>query len=884
MLRAGLNDTVELGNERSVVPAESDSSEHRFEHYELLLREDGAPVELGRGAMGITYKAMDVNLRCPVALKVVNARYLDNELVRERFVSEARAAASLRHPNVASVFHLGKIGEDYFYAMELVEGEPLDRILRFRGPMDVDLALDIVDQVAAALSAAYQQGLVHRDIKPSNLIVGFGTEGRVMVKVIDFGLAKALRTSVSERRLSESGRFMGTPQFSSPEQCLGKEVDIRSDLYSLGITLWVMLTGQAPFHGAITEVMHKHVYEAPPVERLEHVPGPVVSLIESLLEKDPAKRPQTPYQLQTMIQEVREKIGVDFPTVGRRRQPVRLDGTHLWPRKGNLLILGCVVLGIAVACLVFVNRRAPPPIDPKSVAVLPFDNVGDDKQNEYFSDGLTADVIFQLSKISDLRVISRSSVLRYKAVPSAVRKPLPEIGVDLAVATILESSVERLGNRVKINAILYDARTDRRIWGEAYDREITDLFAIQSDVAENIAAALKVRLSGAERTDIQRKPTENLTAYDLYLRGMAFYELRHKEDNETAIAFFRQAVQQDPRFALGYVGLANAYIERFSLYEGEAACLERAAGFCLQAINIDPRQARGYSGLARAYSFEGRNDEASALTKKALELAPNDAEALKRAVYEAVRTGHLDEEYALLRKCSVVDPNDPSNPYALSQICAAIGETALTEKWVRHAVDLEPDPERRRMLDCERMIYRQEFNEALHGLRVLPLDLTAYTHTALELIVACSARVGDWNTVVRLASARLEQGAGNWRWDTWALFYLSCAARTAGHESEARDKADRLLASVPEGKKKEEPGEWGRVYLAVGNRILDQKEEAYRYLRTVFPVVLKELPLMRYDPVLKAFALDSEFQGMMSDADKEYEKMRARIHEIEKNL
>ena len=299
MLRRALGDASEAKLDVPGTTVELESAQYGFEHYKLVLNEDGTPLELGRGAMGVTFKATDINLMRSVALKVVNARYLGNESARERFVSEARAAAGLHHPNIASVFHLGKTGDDYFYAMEFVEGETLDRVLKFRGPLDVDVALEIVNQVAAALSAAYRHNLVHRDIKPGNLMVVFGETNRVTVKVIDFGLAKPLHYRTSERARSEAGVFFGTPHFASPEQCLGNEADNRSDIYSLGVTLWAMLTGHVPFEGMVTEVMQKHVHEPPPVEQLEHVPKPVVSLIKSLLEKDPDKRPQTPYELQT---------------------------------------------------------------------------------------------------------------------------------------------------------------------------------------------------------------------------------------------------------------------------------------------------------------------------------------------------------------------------------------------------------------------------------------------------------------------------------------------------------------------------------------------------------------------------------------------------------
>ncbi|MBV8216499.1 MAG: protein kinase [Verrucomicrobia bacterium] len=293
------------GNESVVNDLIADEA-YRFEHYEIALGEDQKPIELGRGAMGVTYKAVDTNLQCPVALKFINSRYLDDESVRHLFLTEARATAGLRHPNVASVFHLGTVEGEYYYAMEFVEGESLDRVLESRGPLEARLALEIVHQVTAALSAGYRKGLIHRDIKPANLMVAFDEEGEVTVKVIDYGLVR--RAQAPGTGKPEAERFIGTPQFASPEQCAGKEADIRSDLYSLGVTLWVMLLGRVPFEGRFSELIRKQQFEPPPFEALRGVPAPVVTLLESLLEKDPRNRPQTPLELRARVREVQKAL------------------------------------------------------------------------------------------------------------------------------------------------------------------------------------------------------------------------------------------------------------------------------------------------------------------------------------------------------------------------------------------------------------------------------------------------------------------------------------------------------------------------------------------------------------------------------------------------
>ena len=311
MLRGVLDEETEFFSEQGVSESTREVGVERFEHYELVKGKDGKPVELGRGAMGVTYKAFDVDLRCPVALKVISEKYLGDESARLRFLREARAAASVRHPNVASVFHLGRSAEGYFYAMEFVEGETLKNLIKRSGRLEVKLALDIATQVAGGLAAVHKKGLVHRDIKPTNIMVSLEEGGSPTAKIIDLGLAKAVAESDTDAAISLPGAFAGTPEFASPEQFAGVGVDIRSDLYSLGVTLWEMLTGQAPFRGSPGEVMHQHQRVPLPVEQLGGVPQPLVVLLEVLLEKDPARRFQSPAELLKVMPMVREAIDAE---------------------------------------------------------------------------------------------------------------------------------------------------------------------------------------------------------------------------------------------------------------------------------------------------------------------------------------------------------------------------------------------------------------------------------------------------------------------------------------------------------------------------------------------------------------------------------------------
>ena len=372
MLGIGLTGGVESGEpvlESAFEPTPEPVS-NRFQHYELVTGDDGKPVELGRGAMGVTYKAFDVNLRCPVTLKVISERYLGDESMRLRFLREARAAAKVRHANVASVFHLCRSSGGYFYAMEFVEGETLESLINRSGRLEVKLALEIVSQVAAGLEAVAEQNLVHRDIKPTNIMVRSKDKGRVTAKIIDLGLAKGVAEPSEQTAISTPGAFAGTPEFASPEQFAGVQVDIRSDLYSLGVTLWEMLTGNAPFRGTPGEVMHQHQRAPLPLERLEDVPQPVVALVEVLFEKDPARRFQNPTDLLKAVPLVMQAVKTRRAIKHQNLRTALVRELSLGPKKLPAI-------------------RVPK----RSVAVLPFDTLSHVKGNTYFADGVQDEIL-----------------------------------------------------------------------------------------------------------------------------------------------------------------------------------------------------------------------------------------------------------------------------------------------------------------------------------------------------------------------------------------------------------------------------------------------------------------------------------------------------------
>jgi serine/threonine protein kinase/tetratricopeptide (TPR) repeat protein len=748
MLRSGLSDIAE-----STVSASS-LLEDRFEHYALMKGEDGAPIELGRGAMGVTYKAFDVDLRLTVTLKMVSARYLGDESARVRFLREARAAASVRHPNVASVFHLGKSGGNYFYAMEFVDGETLGNLITRSGRLQVEPALNIVAQVAAGLAAVNRQNLVHRDIKPTNIMVSPEEEGSQTAKIIDLGLAKAVTEMPSEDAISTPGAFAGTPEFSSPEQFAGVGVDIRSDLYSLGVTLWNMLTGRLPFQGSPAEVMYQQQHAPLPLGQLNSVPQSVRVLLEILLEKDPARRFQSPDQLLKVI-----PIVIGAIRVGRLMTPQRLREIAVEPlsvRENAYGILTRVravgtsprvrpILWTALALLIAGSLMLPVlfkfirpafegaatssraiKVPEKSIAVLPFESLSDNKNDIYFADGIQDEILSDLAKVSQLRVISRTSVMSYR--PGGNRD-LRSIGNALGVAHVVEGTVRRDVNRVRVTIGLIDARTDETLWSESYDRDMTDIFAIQSDIAQRIAARLSARLTPEERKGIEEKPTNNLEAYDLYLQAKQLIEnssfLSNKEENETllkAIRFSEEATRMDPKFALAYCLIAQAndtlYLDRIDQTPDRYALGDAALN---EALRLRPDLPEVHLATAfHRYVRFGEEESARFEATIAKQSLPNSPEAMRLIAEIDRRQGRWEESTRGLEEAVTLDPR---NPESISQLAINYREQRRYRDYEQASgrlIELEPDKPYLKVLKASGALFGKaqlaNYRAALEGL------------------------------------------------------------------------------------------------------------------------------------------------------------------------
>ncbi len=655
-----------------------------FHHYEVCLREDGTTLhELGRGAMGITYKARDTNLDVPVAIKVIHADLPSQINARGRFRREARAAAQLRHANVASVFHFGELPTgDCFYAMEFIDGETLADRVRREGPLTAADALEVALQITAALIAAAERGLVHRDLKPANVMLarrdpptGFGTGGfhrqRLLVKVIDFGLAKAASPAQSahdhEEPLTQMGDFLGTPAYASPEQAEGGEVDARSDMYSLGVILWYLLTGKVPFTGrSFSEIYARQLRQTLPLAQLAdaRVPAPLVRLLTDMLSVDPRKRPASPAALYDELERCRDA------SVGRSPPSALPRGSaKSRPRRKVLAMSAAIVAALGLAGLgafVLTTRRAgsvpvPPPAAPapsKSIAVLPLENLSGDPADMYFADGIQDDLLSSLSRVRDLKVISRSSVMGYRDIAT---RNLRDISQQLGVTTVLEGSVRRAPDRVLVNVALIDAHTGLQLWAERYDRTLADALSLQGEVATEIAAALSVALGPEEKTRVEAKPTDNADAYVLYLRARD-YQTRPftlLQDLQTAEHLYREALALDPNFALAHARLAATLAFHHLTFEPTAEIHDQARAEAEEALRLRPDSGEGH--LARAlclYWTEKNYEGALRELDIAARLLPGSAETDLISGAIRRRQGYWTQAVTNMRRALAGDPRN----------------------------------------------------------------------------------------------------------------------------------------------------------------------------------------------------------------------------------
>lgn len=592
---------------------------YQYDHYEVLLDNNGDPIELGHGAMGITYRAIDTTLKSEVALKVIDPAYTNHEIARQRFNREAQTAFKVRHPNIAGVLYAGTRADNQcFYAMELVPGETLAARVRRAGPLPVTMALEIALQVTRALTATEQKGFVHRDLKPGNLMLT-GSDSEVMVKLIDFGLAKAVASGEAETSLTRDA-FIGTPAFASPEHYNLEPIDSRSDFFSLGATLWYTLCGKPPFSGRnFEEIQQAQAKGILPLGdlRARRVPGPVVELLRSLLQGDPERRPQTAQELQNQLQACQR--GLTARSLNKWRSRILFSA------------IAILILGVAAGLLAFFGQSHRQPSAGKSLAVLPFESLNKNEETSYLVDGIQDEILTDLAKLSELKVIGRNSVQSYR--DPANRPRTQEIAKALGVDYLLEGSVIKAGDRLRVSARLISGSDDREVWGEHYEGNRDELFRMQIDLAQQIANELRIQLSTTERKETHKSPTNDFAAYELYLRAK---ELYYKYDEyvgdaqqklNDAVLLLKEAIQRDPQFSDAWRLLAEVDGAIVNFGYDRSPTRQRDAKEALeQAAKLDPTAPENHLIRALLSARLDRNyEQATVEVKTALESLPNNS-------------------------------------------------------------------------------------------------------------------------------------------------------------------------------------------------------------------------------------------------------------------
>jgi non-specific serine/threonine protein kinase len=523
-----------------------------FSHYKIIEK-------LGEGGMGEVYLADDLKLERQVAIKFLPEHLTKDKENVERFEREAKAAAALNHPNIVTIYEIAEEDDQTFIVMEYVDGKSLRKVIN-EYKLGLDKVIDIISQISEGLLQAHQAGIIHRDVKPENIIVGRDAR----VRILDFGLAKLKGVS----KLTKESSTLGTIHYMSPEQLQGREVDHRSDIWSLGVLLYEMLTGELPFKGDYEAAIIYEILNAEPkaFQRFRSgVPDNVTILISQLLQKDRDQR----------VSSASEIIGQL-----KSRPTGRLSEER------------------------------------KSIAVLYFENMSSDKETDYFCAGMTEDLITDLSKIRRLKVIPRSDILPYrnKEIQSQ------QVGEALCVQYIVEGSVRKGGDKIRITAQLIDVKSGFQVWAERYDRLIEDVFNVQIEVSEKIAEALKVSLTESEKKSLAKKPTDDLRAYDFYLRGSEFLLQKGKKYNDAAIQMFEHAISIDPNFPLAYAGLAEAYSYNYTFYDGDRSWLEKTMEMNEKALDLDPDLIEAQIGIGLVYFFQKRLTEAAHHLEKVLKI------------------------------------------------------------------------------------------------------------------------------------------------------------------------------------------------------------------------------------------------------------------------
>ena len=657
-------------------------------HYKILEK-------LGEGGMGVVYKAEDIKLKRTVALKFLPPELTRDPEAKERFIREAQAASSLQQNNICAIHDIDETSDgQLFIVMDCYKGKILKEKIS-GGPLGVGEVIHIAIQIAEGLDRAHEEGIVHRDIKPANIII----TDRGEVKILDFGLAKL----AGQAQLTKDSSTLGTVAYMSPEQLSGEEVDQRTDIWSVGVVLYEMLTGQLPFTGEYEQAIVYSIINDEPGSPL-NIKSELSFELNQIINKALKKNPQERYQNINELKSELDKLSLSNKSNYSLRETNKENSKkiHKNIKIGLTVFIFIVVVGIVY---IFLSRYREPTEVIDSLAVLPLENLSGDPSQEYFSDGMTEALITELSRIKALKVISRTSVMRFKNT----QRPLPEIAKQLNVAAVVEGSVLKAGDRVRITAQLIEATSDKHLWAESYERDMREILSLQKEVAKTIAGQIKATLAPSEKDELSKMPTINPLAHEAYLKGHYFLDQTSVDGALKAIEFFDQAIQIEPEFAPAYAGKAMAYdlivaynsmppVEGWDLVRewaekalnidktnSDAVLLMADVKFYnwdwsgaekayQKSIELNPNNSEAYTWYATFLSSMGRKEEALLISQKSLELAPLSIGPYYNGIIIRVDAGLFEEAEALMNKVKELFPQHPVSFGIEGLICMGRGK------------------------------------------------------------------------------------------------------------------------------------------------------------------------------------------------------------------